>query len=179
MKSVSEILSRLNGQVCWGVEWDCNVNLSMSFGDPILTIREPATKKFNSPDLKELFSSRRITVKGKWWLWVFCSYWKITFPNHPGASSSSSYRQKRIAMAKLDGQRLCSVQINPQTGATQFDFDLGGKVNIRRFDRNSNHDLWMLYEPDGYVLTIRGDGQYSYQPGNQRKEKLLPLKNAL
>ena len=175
MNQIDNTLNQIYGKPCWGISYDCNVNLSMSFGDPMLTIREPFKPKSSSPGIREWASSRQVTIKGKWWLWVFCSYWKLSFDGERAASGASSFRQIQIALAKLSGQILTQAVINPHTGATRFEFDLGGTLDVRRFDRQSKHDLWMLYKPSGYVLTIRGDGRYSHQRRSDHAEKMVPI----
>jgi 16S rRNA U516 pseudouridylate synthase RsuA-like enzyme len=78
-----------------------------------------------------------------------------------------------LAMQRLSGQKLINVHINALTGATSFEFDLGGSLKVRRFDSDSNEELWLLYKPMGYVLTVRGDGHYSHALGsiNPKHEK--------
>lgn len=176
--TVSKAFKQVYGKPCWGVEYDRNVNLSMSFGDPILKIREPIQSISPSNKIRELFARRHVTVKGKWWLWIFCAYWKLSFDGERAASGTSSFRQIQIGLAKLSGQILKQVEINPQTGATRFVFDLGGLLEVRRFERDSKEDLWMLYAPNGNVLTVRSDGQFSYQLANDQEERLLPLRVA-
>jgi hypothetical protein len=72
---------------------------------------------------------------------------------------------------------LKEVEVNPRTGATRFDFDLGGRLEVRRMERNSEDDLWMLYEPNGYVLCVRGDGRYSHAFGSDRDVDLYEISN--
>src|SRR4051812_9192016 len=103
MNTIHNITKGLVGRICWGVEWEPQLNLSMSFGDPQLRIREPRVSRSQSRAVRELFAYRHVTVKGKWWLWVFCAYWKIVIPNTPTASSSSSLQVKRTSMARLSG----------------------------------------------------------------------------
>ena len=100
--------------------------------------------------------------------------WKISFEGKRAVTNKSSYRKIEMALAKLSGQILTDVEIDPKTGDTRFEFDLGGALKVRRWWRKSK-DLWMLYQPNGYVLTIKGGGQYSYQPGDSRAEKTLPI----
>jgi len=34
-------------------------------------------------------------------------------------------------------------------------------------------DIWSLYKPDGYVLSVRADGKYYDIPGNSDPEKII------
>ena len=170
-------LKPLYGKPCWGMDYDRTVNLSFSFGDPVMTIRGPIQSKAKSRKVRESFARRLVTVKGKWWLWVFIAKWKLSFEGKRAVTNLSSYQKIQRAIAKLDGQILTNAEINPKTGKTRFEFDLGGVLEVRRWGRKSDDDLWMLYKPNGHVLTIRGDGEYSHQPGNtdSDSEKTFPL----
>jgi hypothetical protein len=46
-----------------------------------------------------------------------------------------------------------------------FEFDLGGRLETKSFDRMS--EQWLLYEPRGNVLTVRADKRYSYGSGDR------------
>ena len=65
------------------------------------------------------------------------------------------------ALLEIDGQALTSVSIN-KSFTCVFEFDLGGKLeiipNYDEYEKDS--DLWLLYEPSGYVYTLRADGKY-------------------
>ena len=60
-----------------------------------------------------------------------------------------------------------------------FEFDLGGKLEVlpNYKDYEKTVDLWLLYEPSGYVLTLRADGKYKRAPGDgSGKHQWKPLK---
>lgn len=156
----------LYGKPCWGVRHDRQLNLSMNFGTPSLDIREPYVTKFESEAAKSMASRRNVTVRGEWWLWIYCSYWRLTSDNRRLATGSSSARQIEWAIQQLDGQKLVSTVVNPESGATRFVFDLGCVLGCRRLERNSDQELWMLYKPSGYVLSMHGNGVISHQRGN-------------
>lgn len=152
----------LYGKPCWGVRHDRQLNLSMNFGTPSLDIREPYVTNFASETAKRVASRRNVTVRGKWWLWIYCSYWRLSSDQRRLATGSSSARQIERAIQQLDGQKLVSAVVNPETGVTRFVFDLGCVLDCRRFERNSDKELWMLYKPTGYVLSAHGNGVISH-----------------
>jgi hypothetical protein len=82
------------------------------------------------------------------------------------ATGASSFRKIQVAMARLEGQKLINVNVDPRTGATRFEFDVGGALEVRRFEPNSEDELWLLYKPNGYVLSVSGNGRYSHVPGS-------------
>lgn len=175
MNIINKTLSQLYGKPCWGLVYDRDTNLHLNFGEPVLTIREPRPSSTKSPKARELFARRYVAVRGKWRLWVFVANWKISFDGKRAATNLSSYRKIQIALARLQGQLLTKVDINPQTGETRFRFDLGGVLKVSRWKRKSKRDLWLLYKPNGYILAIRGGGRYSHQRDDCHAEKTFPI----
>lgn len=163
---IETTFQKLRNTVCWGVEDDPQLNLSMSFGRPKLIIDEPSCYEGKGDRLREMLSYRKATVRGSWWLWVYHAYWRISLGGFSAATTSSSLRKKKRAFALLSGQKVVAATVRPQTGATAIEFDLCGRLEIRRFEKASTKELWLLYEPSGYVLAVRGSGEYSYQPGD-------------
>jgi hypothetical protein len=160
--TLTTILQPLIGLPCWQVQWDANTNLAMNFGDPTLAIREPKQTLVESPHVREMFSYRHITVRGAWFLWVLHAYWKLVLRDGTGITGTSGQRQKQQALARLDGQQLLGATITPTTGHTILRFDLGAHLTLRR-QQKAAEELWTLYTPTAHVLTVRGDGQMSYQ----------------
>jgi hypothetical protein len=167
MNVIDRVFRRVYGQLCWGSHYDPLVNLSLSFGQPSLEIvMEPRKSRARSEAVKRLAARRLVSVKGRWWLWVYQAYWSISSKGERLASSSSSVCRKKQAAALLEGERLVRVDVNPQSGASRFTFDLGGELVVRRMSRDSTDELWLLYEPNRYVLSVRGDGTYDHEPGS-------------
>jgi len=77
-------------------------------------------------------------------------------------------------MACLDGQKLKHIHINARDSATEFGFDLGAILQVRRF-RGDDSDVWTLYKPNGYVVGVRGDGTYTYARGKTPGDKVVPM----
>lgn len=78
-----------------------------------------------------------------------------------------------MALYRLDGQKLIYLNFNPNTSATQLGFDLGAKLHIRRMRIQNDGDVWSLYKPDHYVLSVRGDGKYHYDLGDITPDKYV------
>jgi hypothetical protein len=109
---------------------------------------------------------RVVKVRGKWFVWVYLAYWTIVGPDGIRASTSTSFCRKRRVARFLEGQRLVGVRLCPRTGKTVFTFDLGASLIVRRMEARSKDELWLLYEPSGYVLSIRGDGTFDHEPAS-------------
>lgn len=76
----------------------------------------------------------------------------------------SSKRPIERATSDLDGQKLVQVTVGPQGKASVFEFDLGSRLEAKPYNQTS--DQWLLFEPSGYVFSLRGDGYYSHNPGD-------------
>lgn len=167
---VESVFEPLYGLPCWGVHWERFLNLSMNFGEPSLSVIEPQESKSPSAQVRLRQAHRKVTVRGEWWLWIYCSYWKLSLRGTDVVTGASSRRQIRKALSLLDGQKLEQVVIQASTAATRFIFDLGGTLEVRRLSVDQDADLWILYTPAEYTLSVRGDGKFAYTPGNQAKD---------
>lgn len=174
-KVIDRSFQPLYGRPCWGLRYDRMLNLSLNFGKPSLRIREPFNTDSTSEAVRQLASRRRVTVRGEWWLWLYCCYWRLTTGELELATGSSSLRRLERATAQLEGQDLVSVAVEPQTGATRFAFDLGCVLHCRRFERDADAELWLLYKPSGYVLSVHGNGTFSHQRAAEVEKRLQPI----
>jgi hypothetical protein len=151
----------------------------MNFGKPSLHVRKPFTTDSTSEAVRRIASRRRVTVRGEWWLWIYCCYWRLTTGDLELATGSASFRRIERATAQLEGQELLSVAVEPETGATRFAFDLGCVLHCRRFERDTDAELWMLYKPSGYVLSVHGNGTFSHQRATAVEKRLQPIEGGV
>jgi hypothetical protein len=164
MNIVESKFQELYGIVCWKVKWDGNLNLSMNFGQPSLIIREPREGKSSRKKISDIFKYRHVTLSGEWFFWILSGYWKVSIKDFDEVTSATPYKRKNMALARLDGQKLVRVSVNQETSATQLDFDLDATLSIRRMSVKSDQEIWSLYQPNGYVLSVRADGKYYNDP---------------
>lgn len=176
MKTIASATKGLIGKLCWGVQWEHQLNMSISFGSPRLRIREPYSSKSQNRFIREIASFRNVVVKGEWWLWIYCAFWRIVIPSVVIAKSSSPLCIKRKAMARLNGQRLVDIRVDPHSGSTEFEFDLGAILQARPFEKGNDADVWTLYKPNGYVLGVKGNGTFTHARGTTPQDKLVPIK---
>lgn len=162
-KTVEKWFRRLYGHPCWGLEWSRQMNFSINFGKPSLKVREPYVTRSQFQVVQDLSSRRLVTVRGEWWLWLWCCHWQLSMNTDILATGSSSIRRIEKGMSQLSGQKLVSLSVNERTGFTRFDFDLGCHLHCRRFERDSKDELWTLYRPSGYVLSVHGNGTFCHQ----------------
>lgn len=172
MRRIRISLSRLYGMPCWGVKRGYGSFLTLEFGRPHLRVREPYRSTAASKRVREAATRRLITVSGDWHLWVYCCDWAV-FNGSRLIGDSDSKRRIDRAASFLNGQRLVKAWIVPRGMRSVFEFDLGGRLETKPFDRTS--EQWLLYEPTGNVLSVRADCKYAYGSGNRHpgKEKWL------
>jgi len=178
MNIIERSFSPIFGKPCWGIVYDRQTNLAMNFGRPNLRVREPYTTKSKSKFIRTHAARRTVTIRGQWWLWIFCAYWRVYKNDQFVGGYSSSFRKGEKAVHVIEGQKLLRVSANAKTGATRFVFDLGGVLEVQRLRHyESDHDLWLLYKPNGYVLSVHGNGTYDHGPGSGI-DKRKGVKNA-
>ena len=158
------------GMPCWNVQAS-QAGMSLEFGEPRLSIREPITRS----DVTEGLRRRRISLRGEWLIMFWaceCRYFE-----NDERKGDNFYPKRRERMARaIDGQKLLTVSIDATTARSTFEFDLGGRLETRPC--GDAYDQWWLEKPNGSYLKLRGDGCYSYEAGGELEEKtwrrLLP-----
>ncbi len=113
-KIIDRCFQPVFGKPCWGFRYDRNLNLSMNFGNPSLYVREPFPTGAKSEVIRRLAARRGVRVRGDWWLWLFCCYWRLISDGKLLATGSASFRRIERAMAQLEGQKLLTVDVATQ-----------------------------------------------------------------
>ena len=159
---------------CWGVKRGYGSFLTLEFGRPQLSIREPYHTDSKSRFLRKWAARRFIKVRGDWHLWIYCCDWGV-FDGSCLVGDSSSRRRSDRAARYLNGQKLVNSRVVLRGMRTVFEFDLGGRLETKPYDRTS--EQWMLYEPNGNVLTVRADKHYTYGSGKRPPDRMrwLPI----
>lgn len=142
---------------CWFVSQGHGSFITIEFGQPHLEIREPSS----TSNIKKL-QYRNVKIYGEWHLWIYCCDWEVYLENKLVAHSESSRNKIKNALKYINGQKITKIEIDNDTGDTNFYFDLGGLIKTKHYV-DDLYDQWLLYDPYEYVLTICNDGKYSYQ----------------
>ncbi len=159
------VFGRLYGLSCWNVKPGYGSFLTLEFGQPHLQIDEPYEPRGKvSPRVRKTLARRRIYVQGDWHLRIYCCDWLVSERGKVVGDCLSKSRIQKAAWA-LDGQKLVAVTIIPRGCHSIFEFDLGGRLETRPYNRK--YEQWMLFCPSGRVLTLRADKMYAYKPGNR------------
>ncbi len=160
-KIVADRFAKINDKPCWNPRQGHGSSLTFEFGEPHLIIEERNSKR------SQYGKRRNATVRGEWHLWIYCCHWNISLEGRLAAHSESSREIIEIALAHLRGQILTKVSVTPRTGASSFEFDLGGRLETRRYehfnDDGEPYPSWMFFDNQEHVLTYRADGKYAYQ----------------
>ncbi len=169
IEQVHQSYSPLYGLPCWNARHGHGSFLTFEFGEPHLEIHEPQqSNPSHSPAVQKALSRRRAFVHGEWHLWIYCCDWLATIHGDRVGESGEAGRMVQAAAA-LDGQVLLRVEADLERGRWYFDFDLGGRLETRRYVAGEPYakpaaKQWHLYEPGGHVLTVRADGFYQHVP---------------
>jgi hypothetical protein len=178
MDIIERSFGHLIGKPCWQVRWKRYLGVDLSFGTPLLRVREPEATTAKSPVVQRLFAHRRMSVKGEWWLWVQCGRWSLTLADDPRRiTMANSVKAKEEALGWLEGQRLTGVAIDPVTAATTLIFDLGAEFRVRG-SYCDDGEMYSLYKPNRHVLVVRSNGTYSHERSTS-PERWKPLRAAI
>jgi hypothetical protein len=155
---IEEIFAKLYGIPCWNVQQGHGSFVTFEFGTPSLRIGKVIER---NPDRPGSYSRRLVHACGEWHLWIYCCGWQIAQDGNVLAANESTRECIAGACHALNGQVLSAFTCKVARGTIRFSFDLGGKLNTGPYD-DELLEQWMLYCPDGYVLTYRSDGAFSY-----------------
>jgi hypothetical protein len=117
--------------------------------------------------VKRLLARRSVLVRGRWHLRIHSCEWRVRAKGKIVGDWTTPRRIERAAR-ELNGQKLQEVKVTARGAVTVFAFDLGAELETKPYDRSS--EQWLLYEPDGRVLTWRADRKYQYGPGDRPPE---------
>jgi hypothetical protein len=159
------------GSPSWQVEKGHGSFVTLEFGEPQLTVREPCEQLVFIDGAPPRALLRTTWVRGPWHLWIYCCEWSLALGAALLAHNESSDAAIGRALRVLNGQALTAVAVSAVDGSTTFTFDLGCLLSTRPApDGAYGHEpvqQWMFYQPNGDVLTVRGDGHYSLHGAKQ------------
>jgi hypothetical protein len=164
---VSAAFDPVLGLHAWLVQRGYGSFVTMEFGEPTVEIGEPKLLPVHIDGAPAISMQRTAHVRGQWHLWITYCRWTVTLDGTQLAHSESRGITINRALHVLNGQALTGVHVDPMDGSSRFAFDLGSTVTTRPEPPGTYDDepvtQWCLYQwrPNGQVLEVRGDGQYS------------------
>ncbi|MBV9077917.1 MAG: hypothetical protein JO048_10580 [Methylobacteriaceae bacterium] len=169
--TIESCLQDLIGLPSWGVERVHGSILAFEFGEPRLHVREPYVSASRSAEVRARAAQRRIKPVGDRNLTIFACHWRIGREAERLAEDEDANRQIQAALDSLSGEKLVQVSIDERKYETLFRFDLGGSLLTWPYERNDD-EQWSVYRPNGNVLTLRADGQYSIGSEDEPPDRL-------
>jgi hypothetical protein len=162
------VFRKVYGLPCWGVKNTIGTALTFEFGRPHLEIREPTTASPRaSGRVREHLAMRQVFVHGEWHLCIWICNWEIFQKGKRLGSQGARANMDRL-VSTLDGQKLVHFSLSAGGSRCKFEFDLGGVLATCRPE--PGHDHWYLFDPTRHVLTLDGDGSYSYHRSSQHDD---------
>jgi hypothetical protein len=144
LNEIQAKMSPLFGQQAWGVALGEGSFITLEFG-----ASRPTTRP-------------RERQHGEWHLWVYCCAWRLDENDDVIAASEDARTKLEAAVQRLNGLTLRAVDIRSPAFETMLTFDKG--ITLHLFPVFSElYEHWMLYTPDGSVLTIGPGTSWSYE----------------
>jgi hypothetical protein len=138
----------LLGKKAWGVSLGVGSFVTLEFGAPLPYEKIP--NRFH----------------GEWHLWITHCAWRLEVGIKVLAASEDPRPKLKKAVQHLEELALCSVVLTLPALQTTFTFD--NRVVLHLFPiYTEEFECWMLYTPDGNVLTIGPGDRWSYKNSDE------------
>lgn len=140
---IQAMLAPLVGRAAWGCRLGHGSFVTLEFGEP-----QPATGD---------------VVHGAWHLWVYGCAWRVERGDELLAGSDDDRDAMATAAHALDGLELEDVTVHaPGLDAT---WRFSGGCCLRLFSMSAlQGEHWLVYLPDGQVLSAGPGGAWSLEP---------------
>lgn len=169
MDPIASAFAPIIGLPSWNVRQGHGSFVDLEFGKPVLIVEEPKNRLIFIDGAPPQAIVRPARVSGEWNLWMYCCEWSLTLGEIQLAHCESDRIRITRALAVLNGPALTDVFVDPETGTSDFNFDLGCKFQTRPAPpgsyENEPAEQWSLRNPSGAWLTVRGDGTYKIESG--------------
>jgi hypothetical protein len=170
-QQIQDLFKPLLAQFAWNVTGGVGSMLTLEFGAPHITIREPVVPRAaRSERVRRHLRRRLVTVVGDWDLFIQYCNWKISVSAGSADSESFDWRQPDECLRDLDGQRLIGVGGGSLPNSWKFEFDLGGVLELWPSTAyRATNDLWGLYGWDGdtqemrFIVSVHNDGTVDFE----------------
>ncbi|MEM8856561.1 MAG: hypothetical protein AAGD34_22920, partial [Pseudomonadota bacterium] len=125
--------------------------LTFNFGKPKLMVTERRSGKSRR--------RRSAHVRGDGHIWIYCCDWRALQEGRSLASCEDNGTEIARATARLNGQKLMGVEVQPDGGRSIFRFDLGGALETWPWDEDPTDVQWIIYQ-GAETFSYRADGLY-------------------
>jgi len=149
IQQIQQLVVPIYGQRAWGVARGIGSFVTMEFGNVL-----PTAGKQKQP-------------RGEWHLWVYCCAWRLEYSNDVLVGSEDAQQKIDHLIKRLEGLTLQSIQISAPGLDTVLVFEQG--IIMKLFPIfTEKYEHWMLYAPDGNVLTLGPGSTWSYKRANEK-----------
>jgi hypothetical protein len=158
-QQVSGLFKPLIGQLVWNVRGGHGSFITLEFGEPHLSVREPVEPNHaRGARVQRALRRRRVSILGDWSLFVQYCDWKISVADG-SVDSQSIGTSSNECLADLDGQRLVSLESAARFNSWKFQFDLGGMLEVwPSAAYGPTDDLWHLATWNDGTAALTADG---------------------
>ena len=119
--------------------------------------------------VRQSLARRNVAIAGDWHFWVMYADWRISAEGRSIGGRLFSDGSDDDPIRALDGQRLKSVAAGSSTNSYQFEFDLGGRLEVWPSPDFPADDLWSLHRWEGEIVALRPDGSLTVE------RKIVPI----
>ncbi|MGL4609049.1 MAG: hypothetical protein ACRCYY_05100 [Trueperaceae bacterium] len=107
--------------------------------------------------------------RGAWHLWVYCCAWRLDHHDTFLVASEDKREKLEKTIQALNNKTLVAIEVQPPAFGTTLTFEEGYVLHLFPvFSEDYEH--WMLFTPDGNVLTIGPGTQYTFEPSTFKAE---------
>lgn len=143
----ADVIAPLIGRVAWGIQQGEGTSLTFEFGRPHVT-------------------EGTLARRGDWHLWIYRTAWRIEDARSVLAACGDSREVISVALARLEGRQLMSLETGKPSFDAVFGFD---GVALRTFDVWSTavekgNESWELFTPADRALVVGPGRRWSYRP---------------
>ena len=175
MEQIKKFFASFIGQMVWQVRRGHGSFLTMEFGAPHLSVREPIVP---NPDtcgrVRRNLQRRHVDITGDWHFWVQYGEWRLSTDDGALTSDDSPGTPFDECLRDLEGQRLVAVEPGTRERSCAFSFDLGGSLEIWPSIEIPD-DQWSLYSVDGDIVTCDDNGALVFEKADLEQRIYKPL----
>lgn len=164
MQKVQGLFRPLIGQLVWNVRGGYGSFLTLEFGKPHMSVREPTGPNPESDArVQRNLRRRHVSILGDWHLFIQYCDWKISVADG-SLDSQSIGTSPDECLIDLDGQRLVSLEGASLPNSWKFQFDLGGELEVwPSAEYEATDDLWHLRSWNGDIAALQSDGTIVFE----------------
>lgn len=145
--AIEERVAPLVGRRAWDVKRGHGSFVTLEFGEPV---------------------EREGYTRGAWHLWVYCCGWRLDDGDEVVAAYEDDRELLAQAVTRIEGRVLERVDLTRPALESVWWFE--GGLALRVFPITTReYEHWMLYQPDGDVLTVGPGTSWSLSSEDQPK----------